>query len=230
MPQNSNDIIAPTLHEMKRLTPSISDPSVIEDEMDILDYQERSRLSPSPEVDLSSPELDHGLPKCPPTPGESFSGRSSLNPDGILEYHSRPNRAPSPPLEADEKGFTETATAVRARGMSLHESQVQVSIEVEEQRRPIETIEETPEIMQRRDQELGYELFGQMHSGLGVPSQKVTSSPMMQPRHDHMGVNAVTKLNLSFQQDDVEMGDVSWSVMSPESIEVDELDGLFSGF
>ena len=75
-------------------------------------------MSPSPEVELFSPELDEGTP-APPTPGESFSGRSSLNPDGTHE--TRPQqRAPSPGLEADEKGFTETASAVRASRLMQH--------------------------------------------------------------------------------------------------------------
>jgi hypothetical protein len=134
LPENSDDIIAPSINDVKRLTPSVSDPSVHEDDIDIdIDFHDRSRLSPSPEIDLSSPELDDSLPMGPPTPGESFSGRSSLTRDGTVDRRTPRNRAPTPPLEADEKGFTETATAVRARGMSLHEPIVEASIEVEEE-------------------------------------------------------------------------------------------------
>lgn len=231
LPENSDDIITPSITDVKRLTPSISDPSVHEDDLD-LEHHERSRLSPSPEIDLSSPDLDEDLPMGPPTPGESFSGRSSLTRDGTIDHRMPSNRAPSPPLEADEKGFTETATAVRARGMSLHEPAVKVSIEVsEDQNRPEEPVEETPEMTHRKDQELGYELFGQTHSVLNVPGQRIlTSSPVMQPRHVAVVQTVVKKLDITNQQEDIEMAEGSWDLDSPENVELDELDGLFSGF
>jgi hypothetical protein len=231
LPENSDDIITPSINDVKRLTPSVSDPSVHEDDIDI-DFHDRSRLSPSPEIDLSSPELDHDLPMGPPTPGESFSGRSSLTRDGTVDRRMPRNRAPTPPLEADEKGFTETATAVRARGMSLHEHVVKVSIEVlEEQNSPDEHVEETPEMTHRKDRELGYELFGQTHGTLDVPNQRIiTSSPLMQPRHVSAVEPVVKKVDIISQQEDVEMGEGSWELDSPENVELDELDGMFSGF
>jgi hypothetical protein len=229
LPENSDDIITPSLNDVKRLTPSVSDPSVHEDDIDIHD---RSRLSPSPEIDLSSPELDDSLPMGPPTPGESFSGRSSLTRDGSVDHRIPRNRAPTPPLEADEKGFTETATAVRARGMSLHEPTVQVSIETaEEHDMHDEPAEETPEMTHRKDQELGYELFGQTHVVIGVPNQRIlASSPMMRPRHLSEADNVAKKTDLASQREDVEMVECSWELDSPENVELDELDGMFSGF
>ena len=231
LPENSDDIITPSINDVKRLTPSVSDPSVHEDDIDI-DFHDRSRLSPSPEIDLSSPELDDSLPMGPPTPGESFSGRSSLTRDGTVDHRIPRNRAPTPPLEADEKGFTETATAVRARGMSLHEPIVKASIEVEEEEDMLdEPAEETPEMTHRKDQELGYELFGQTHGVLGVPNQRIlTSSPMMRPRHISEADNVAKKTDLASQQEDVEMAESSWELDSPENVELDELDGMFSGF
>ena len=224
LPANSDDIIAPVVADIKRLTPSISDPSIDQDDQDA-DFMLRSRMSPSPEVDLSHPDFDRDLPMGPPTPGESFSGRSSLTRDGHVDHRLPSNRAPSPPLEADEKGFTETATAVRARGMSMHEPQVQVSVEVEQS----PPAEETAEMRHRRDQEAGYELFGQSTGALGVPSQKIlTSSPLMTSRQETTVTfaSSVTVVN----HEDVEMGDGIWDLDSPENVELDELDGLFSGF
>ena len=232
LPENSDDIITPSINDVKRLTPSVSDPSVHEDDVDI-EFPDRSRLSPSPEFSFSSPELDEDLPMAPPTPGETFSGRSSVSRDGTADRRNARHRAPTPPLEADEKGFTETATAVRARGMSLHEPVVQVSIEVsEDENMHEEPVEETPEMTHRKDQELGYELFGQAHGAVGVPSQRIlTSSPMMQPRHVVSVVEAVVKkINVANQQEDVEMTESSWELDSPENVELDELDGMFSGF
>lgn len=229
LPENSDDILPPTINEIKRLTPSISDPSVVDDDDVDMDLQDRSRLSPSPEVDLYSPEINQDLPVSPPTPGESFSGRSSLNPDGTVERSSRPTRVPSPPLEADERGFTETATAVRARGMSLRDPSPGISSETDDQE--AEAQEETPELRQRRDQELGYELFGHSHPEVIMQTHRFMTSPMIHPRHDQLG-STVTKMSLSIQIDDVEMedSDREWKMMSPESIEVEELDTLFSGF
>jgi len=227
LPETSDDILPPSLNEVKTLTPSVSDHSVIDD-LDA-EMRDRSPLSPSPEVELYSPELEQDAPMDLPTAGEPFSGRSSLNPDGTPEVHHRPNRAPSPPLEADERGFTETATAVRARGTSLHHPSVQASVETEEHTILVEVSEETPEQRQRRDQELGYELFGQSHSSLQVSEPKMyASSPMIQARPDHHA--ALAKLNLSIQFGDIETDEAAWSVMSPETIEVDELDTLFSDF
>lgn len=56
LPTNSDDIIPPVLADLKRLTPSISDPSIADDEAE-MEHRERMRFSPSPEVELFSPEL-----------------------------------------------------------------------------------------------------------------------------------------------------------------------------
>lgn len=232
LPDSSDDIIPPPTKNAHRLTPSLS-PSVDQDDID-METNERLRLSPSPEVDLSSPDLDEDHQMGPPTPGESFSGRSSLNPDGTnVENRPPPNRAPSPPLEADEKGFTETATAVRARGMSMNESTIHTSIEVtmDQGNRPqMEVIEETAEMTHRRDQELGYELFGHAHGTLTVPNHPtLLSSPMMVAKDDHAAnVKKVTALVTDIGLQDVEM--TSWELRCPENVELDELDGMFSGF
>lgn len=221
LPESSDDIIPPSLNELKRLTPSISDPSVGGDDIDM---ETRAR-SPSPEVELFSPDLEHesSIP-TPPTPGEAFSGRNSLNPDGTPDIRSRPNRAPSPALEADERGFTETATAVRARGMSLQGPPPLPSVEVETS--TITEEDETPEQQQSRDRSLAHALFGSSHAGLHAPEQRgLVSSPMMQPKPDNL-----TKMALTLTLDDIEMSDAHYAMRSPETIDVDELDSMFTGF
>lgn len=218
LPENSDDIIPPSLNAIKRLTPSISNPSVDENDIET----DARRRSPSPEVELFSPDLQDESEVTPPTPGESFSGRSSLNPDGTPDVRSRPNRHPSPALEADERGFTETATAVRARGMSLQGPPPQPTIEVEQP--TIHEEDETPEQQHTRDQKLAYDLFG--HAHLHVQEQKAfASSPMIQPKE-----NQPPKAPLTLTLDDVEMSDVQFSMMSPEMIDVDELDSMFTGY
>ena len=217
LPENSDDIIPPSLQELKRLTPSISDPSVGGDDID-MDIRVRS---PSPEVDLFSPDFDDESPvPTPPTPGEAFSGRNSLNPDGTVDVRSRPNRAPSPALEADERGFTETATAVRARGMSLQGPIPQPTIEVQT---TIMEEDYTPEQHQNRDR---HDLFGDTHLALHVPEQKgLASSPIIVSKPDQHA-----RVPLTLILDDIDMGDAHYTLRSPETIDVEELDSMFTGF
>ncbi|KAJ5287525.1 hypothetical protein N7478_003211 [Penicillium angulare] len=92
----------------KNLTPSVS--SLDQDEDDMISRQR----SPSPEVDLSSPDFEEGEnvdldgSDCG-TPTDQFPDHTSHK----RLMHS--NRAASPPLEGDEKEFTQTASAVRER-------------------------------------------------------------------------------------------------------------------
>jgi len=187
-------------------------------------------MSPSPEVDLSSPEFGDDLPMGPPTPAEGFGGRGSRPRDGAVDHRLPNHRAPSPPLEADEKGFTETATAARARAMSWHESVVP-----DESADPAadEPAEETAEMTRRKDQELGYELFGHSHGALDVPGQRALgiTSPMMQARHARAGTDGLPKKGGPVPMDeDVEMAGGAWELDSPEDVELEELDGLFTDF
>ena len=207
LPENSDDIITP---EIKRLTPSISDSSMDDVEHD------RSRMSPSPEIELYSPELDHGSP-IPSTPGEGFSAR-----EGPQEIKIRPTRAPSPPLEADEKGFTETATAVRARGTSL-KAPVQISIE---ERRE----DESPEMRQRKDQEL---LFG--HLQVNDPNRMFGgSSPLIKglsKELSQLDTMQIDDVDVDVDIDiDIDAGVASWNLLSPENIDMEDLDGMLEGY
>src|ERR1700761_8216057 len=69
LPSSSDDILPPPLLSIKNLTPSVSDhQSQGDDELE-LDHRDRARLSPSPEVELYSPDLDRDGPMELPTPG-----------------------------------------------------------------------------------------------------------------------------------------------------------------
>lgn len=111
------------------ITPSAS--SVDQDEEDAM-TRERARLSPSPEVDLSSPDFEDDE--------ADFHGRndpstmSNRVPD-FADHHNRSrlmhsNRAASPPLEGDEKEFTQTASAVRERASEQKENRQYTAGEV----------------------------------------------------------------------------------------------------
>ncbi|KAJ5728359.1 hypothetical protein N7493_004689 [Penicillium malachiteum] len=91
----------------KNTTPSVS--SLDQDEEDLMSRQR----SPSPEVDLSSPDFEENVDlhnsASRGTSNDQFPDPSSHT----RLMHS--NRAASPPLEGDEKEFTQTASAVRER-------------------------------------------------------------------------------------------------------------------
>lgn len=73
------------------------------------DLAARRALSPSPEIDLSSPEFDDDDLDSPPS---LDSSRTSLSLD-----RDRRARGLSPPLELDEREFTQTANGLQKRKM-----------------------------------------------------------------------------------------------------------------
>lgn len=231
LPESSDDIITHISNDLKRLTPSVSSPSVDQDDAD-QETRVRMQMSPSPEVDLSSPELDQDHTASPPTPGESFSGRSSVARDATIDKPLRiPHRAPSPPLEADEKGFTETASAVRARALSVNEPAPQPSIEVvmEDDSNAPPVVEETAEIRQKRDQELGYELFGHASGALAAPQPAtLLSSPMIPPKDQQQQAKKTMAIVTDMEILDADLS--KWELRSPEKVDLAELDGMFRDF
>lgn len=80
---------------------------------------ERAALSPSPEVDFSCPELDGDDSHSPPlTPGGTFSGRNSVSSNSHRSSGAGNTARQPPPLERDEREFTQTAAEVRRRRRS----------------------------------------------------------------------------------------------------------------
>lgn len=116
IPESSDDVIMPGI-EAKALTPSVSS-------MDDDEVAAARQRSPSPEVDLSSPDFEDGdvdLDSC------SGSGSTRHSPEFPDHRHARlvhSHRAASPPLEGDEKEFTQTASAVRERASEQKASQL----------------------------------------------------------------------------------------------------------
>ncbi|GAD94703.1 hypothetical protein ANI_1_556144 [Paecilomyces variotii No. 5] len=110
LPETADDLII-TGVDGKQMTPSIS--SLDQDEEDALARQR----SPSPEVDLSSPEFeDENMDMT----GHHTAGGSGVPANGFSDRRSQHrlahnHRAASPPLEGDEREFTQTASSVRER-------------------------------------------------------------------------------------------------------------------
>lgn len=202
-------------------------------------------------MDLSAPELDivsagaeDDFITSPIPAGSSFSGRSSLARDGSCATsldglnHVHNHRAASPPLEGDEKEFTQTASSMRMRGMSLDELNIRPSTEALHP--GVETaqemhVEETEEEKANRNREAAAALFGGQNAQEAGPG--LMSSPMVKPEH------LVTEIEVKRENVDVEMEmeesisilgnrgfGTSWDVREPEHIEVEDLDDLFGTF
>ncbi|QUC16242.1 uncharacterized protein UV8b_00483 [Ustilaginoidea virens] len=93
------------------ITPSVS----LTDDSGSDDIEARRRdLSPSPEVDLSSPEFDDMEDEAamPATPIGSFKSHNDQTRQG------RDMRRDSPPLETDEREFTQTADVLQKRKLA----------------------------------------------------------------------------------------------------------------
>ncbi|KAG5982902.1 hypothetical protein E4U55_001170 [Claviceps digitariae] len=178
------------------VTPSVS----LTDDSGSDDVDARRRdLSPSPEVDLSSPEFDDmeddmGMPI---TPMGSFGSHT------FRLRQVRDLRRNSPPLETDEREFTQTADVLQKRKFTHDDAIIAI-----------------PETGERNfSVEYGYRddiWFGDR----GIPSATLVASPAMRPstmaglrKEDE--ADSWLKLNKLFEWD-----------RTAESIEIDELDCL----
>ena len=223
------------------ISPSISSASIDED-TEAAEERKRDAMSPSPEIDFSE-ELDVVVPGIeggdfvtPPTPaGSSFSGRSSLARDGsngspLDNALSHNHKAASPPLEGDEKEFTQTASSMRMRGMSLDDPTIRPSTEDLND----VVVEETEEEKAKRNREVAEALFGGHHGP--DTSLMITSSPLMKAIQPIM-IEKESKQG----GDDVEMkesisilGDsgvgLTWDTREADDIQIEDLDDLFGAF
>ena len=245
LPADSSDLFVPS-HAVgakggKRIiSPSISSASV-DGDAEAAEGRKREALSPSPEVDLSNHEFDGAAPDSevdfvtPPTPGSSFSGRSSLardgssgsSPDTVLSHN---HRAASPPLEGDEKEFTQTASSVRMRGMSLDDPSVRPTIEIAS----APQVGEDEESKAKANLEAAEALFGTHHPReLGVAT---LSSPQVGPLHTVVeertevrtprGEDVVMQDSCTSVLGDSGVG-LTWDTREPEDIQIEDLDDLF---
>ena len=257
IPTDSSDILTPPMISCitsggkggKRIiSPSLSNASV-DDDVEAAEERKREALSPSPEVDLSIPELDAvtqtiGEYHTPPTPaGSSLSVRSSLTRDGSTGSTSEEmslahnHRAQSPPLEGDEKEFTQTASSMRMRGMSFDEQNIRPSTEVENNSAEDVgemQIDETDEDRASRNHEDGAALFGGQHEQQEVALGMMSSPFMkaMQTRFSTPGHSKGSPGDVEMKEPISILGDqgMGWEMREPESIDLEELDDLFGGY
>ncbi|KAI4172516.1 MAG: hypothetical protein LQ343_003510 [Gyalolechia ehrenbergii] len=258
IPADSSDIFTSTIITSinsgpkggKRIiSPSLSNASVDEDGSEMAELRKREAFSPSPEVDLSAPELDIVTHTdddfhTPSTPaGSTLSGRSSLARDGSSRSGSEDmnlahnHRAQSPPLEGDEKEFTQTASNMRMRGMSFDDQSVRQSTEAEKELPATVDemhLDETEDEVAHRNQEDGATLFG------GQPQAQelgtgIMSSPFVKAAHSRVSVERCVKdgsSDVAMKESTSILGDqgYEWAMGEPESIQLEELDELLGGF
>jgi hypothetical protein len=188
------------------ISPSLS--SAASEEED-LEARSREQMSPSPELDLSFDDV-----------ADPFSHQTHQPAVNIA--HNR--RAASPPLEREEREFTQMATTLQRRKRQAAEEEAKkqetsvVDVVMQE-------AEETEEMSARKNSEAAATLFGQMPRLVDFPP----SSPFM--KASHLEIEMPTsgfKSGLKVSVEELEWG---WSEMkSPENVELEELDDLFGGY
>jgi len=209
-------------------------------------------MSPSPEVDLSSHELDFLNADSELEAASISLGFEHLAvPKDIDTSHN--HRGVSPPLESDEREFTQTASSMQQRKESeqaelqRQESEKAMKMDVDDGAAPgivvhdsepdaIVLAEETQERADQRNREAADALFGQAHPLLPVAT---FSSPML--RAEQTPLRAISPLPkrsfASFAADPtsvdgkgVDSFEVWDELQSPESVELDELDDLLGDY
>ncbi|KAK0870660.1 hypothetical protein LTR87_013206 [Friedmanniomyces endolithicus] len=188
------EVAEPFIPPKRTLSPPQSSASAADEEDDRYN-RPRTALSPSPEVDLSSPELEQDSTNQPPTQGAPFSGRNSLARDSRSSSLSHPKRAASPQLEREERDLKQTANQLYEQAQLRRNSSQQDSkqeqadttagADREDESSISMSIEETEEHAALRHHDDAAALFGHAEL-LKVPSSTAPllmdfSSPMMRP-------------------------------------------------
>ncbi|ESZ91304.1 hypothetical protein SBOR_8303 [Sclerotinia borealis F-4128] len=189
------------------ISPSISSAESTSDGAD-----GEGRRSLSPEVDLSSEEYDDDVSITPPTPTGSFAGRH--------ERSVRNNRTSSPPLEKDEKEFTQTARGMQKRkfsGEALSKPSDLTDMPSNVSNTPMKSVESDP-------------FFGEGR-GLSVSNTGIfLNSPAMKPVLASKKSWDTTVETSHANWTPRWIGPLDWDMRSPETIDLDELDGMLDGF
>ncbi|KAG8626595.1 hypothetical protein KVT40_005540 [Elsinoe batatas] len=206
--------------------------------------RQRSQLSPSPEVDLSTPELDDDDIEHESMYSSHSSLSRSMSSSDLI--HNR--RAASPPLEREERDFKQTANELQqqrrdSQQRSRQASEAVISIEPEDIKMDIGPVEESEENIARRNQEAAAALFGgHEHLAVQGPGYDL-SSPVLRPINTIASIDAgmlsgktaaptksvFTTTIMSIENDDMDMWS-DWESKSPENIELDELECLFDAY
>lgn len=226
------EVAEPIPQPNRIISPSLSSASEVNDE----ERYSRERQSLSPEVDLSSPELDEDTGADPRTPGGSFSARASRERTSYLGSR----RAASPPLETEERDFKQTASALYEEALkrrNSQQSQKDVDMDSKDASPGAEDsgnvtmsmeIEESEESLAQKNSEAALGLFG---TSVASTQQMEFSSPVIHPQHERHD----EKLTLSFGGKDQHISlpeaALAWdSLQSPETVDLSELEDMFDAY
>lgn len=197
-------------------TPSATSGSETEE-----DDARRRELSPSPEVDLSAPEFDDMDDDDVPMPGTpigSFPGRHN----SVLVIASQTGRANSPPLEKDEKEFTQTADGLQKRKLSGGLLSMRIDPPLDQQ--PTDAVADEHSAKEET-------LFGGLKASAPTPapghgpSMLLLASPAIRPFSLDLRKEKDSDSTLWAQLD----SQLDWD-RSPETVELDELDSMLTGY
>ncbi|KAK5132696.1 hypothetical protein LTR08_008740 [Meristemomyces frigidus] len=252
------EVVEPVPASKRIISPSLSSASAADEEDDRYNRQ-RNALSPSPEVDLSSPELDQEDTEHPPTLGGGpFSGRNSIARDSRSSSLSQHRRAASPQLEHEERDFKQTASQLYEQAQLRRNSQQQdVNMDQADAKGGAEqddvsvsmSIEDREASVAMKDSDDAAALFGHAEYMLLPATYNMMefSSPVIQPqtalRLDTAKGTSPKKaeryepmehLTLDLSQSKEEMlphAALQWdNLQSPENIELAELDDMFDAY
>ncbi|KAK4665924.1 hypothetical protein QC763_408410 [Podospora pseudopauciseta] len=206
-------------HSRTIISPSLSSGASNSEDADS-DAIRRRELSPSPEVDLSSPEFDDMDDEMPSTPIGSYSLPGFCLPptSRFIAHHSNgrssSRRAASPPLEKDEKEFTQTATGLQKR--KLNGDLLRAN--------PPTIVEPLPVLDLEKEEG---SLFGGNNttSNNNATNLSFVSSPAIRSTMYF----PVSRKDLETESWNKWDSMLEWD-RSPENIELDELDGLLSDY
>lgn len=238
------------MNNKRIISPSISSGP---DEEEILHLGKRKRESLSPELDLSLPELDLSSAHVEVVDlsyaNSDFPQEEDLAINSENITHNR--RAASPPLEHDEREFTQTATSMQQRRQNEQEKQEQQAITSPSELLPgLEIIVdqgglnelESEESAALRNQEAATALFGQSRHLLHIGDDAFGggSSPMMRPVQSSSSLRIMTTpqksfdvvdcLDLDLDGEKCLFDDGAWELKSAESVELSELDDLLGEY
>jgi hypothetical protein len=199
------------------ITPSLSSDASEEEDADACS---RGRMSPSPELDLS--DYDENVT-------DPFSSQAHP-PTTANISHNR--RAQSPPLEKDEREFTQTASFLQQRRRSQQAERERSASITTEPAKPVDvvmddvlhSVEETEESAARKNSEIAVALFG--HLDASFKADFAPNSPAFKPNlHIEMPPPSFKHTEVKFEFDDLD-----WTMKSPETIDLEELDDLFGEY
>ncbi|EME88595.1 uncharacterized protein MYCFIDRAFT_213346 [Pseudocercospora fijiensis CIRAD86] len=227
------EIAEPIPHANRIISPSLSSASEVNDD----ERYSRERQSLSPEVDLSSPELDEDTGADPVTPGGSFSARASRERSSYLTSR----RAASPPLETEERDFKQTASALYEEALkrrNSQQSQKDVDMDSKDASPGAEDsenvamsmeVEESEESLARKNSEAALGLFG---TSVTSTQQMEFSSPVIHPQHDrHDEKLSLSLLGGKDQPISLPEAALAWdSLQSPETVDLSELEDMFDAY